>query len=487
MAETWAEISQGSDAFRPAAPIPHGRNLSALQFILELGRNPIAAFGARAYRERYVFERSRIRDFFMICDPGGAKHVLLDNAANYVKSSQAQRQLKPALGNGLVTAEGASWRFQRRTASPMFQHRHIAALAPQMADATEVMLARWRAHPPETEIDVADEMTRLTYDIISRTMFSNDVTMDYEAMSHALASYFENVGRVDLAGALGVPDWVPTPRRLRARPALRFFRREMGSLIARRRALIDSDPLSAPQDLLTLLLTARDPEGGALFGDEEVYDNVLTFIFAGHETTANALAWALYLLSQSPRWNARVADEAGTVLDGRNPGANDIDALTVTRAVLEETMRLYPPAPLIARDAAGPDTIGGIAIDKGTFVLLPIWIMHRHQTLWDKPDQFDPQRFSPERRQQIHRFAYMPFGGGPRGCIGMGFAMTEATIILSMIAREFTLALKQGHPVEPLARITLRPRYGLRMVLRKRSSGDAAWPPQDDASRTASP
>jgi cytochrome P450 len=468
MAETAIEIGPGRDSFRPAAPVPHQKTMSIFQLILELGRNPIAAFGVRAYREPFVYVRSRIRHFLMVCDPDGAKHVLLDNAANYIKSDQVQRQLRPALGNGLVTAEGASWRFQRRTAAPMFQMRHIAALAPQMSEATEAMLVRWRALPDGAELDVGEEMTKLTYDIISRTMFSNDVTMDYHAMSKALHTYFENIGRVDFAGALGVPAWVPTPRRLKALPALRFFHREVGSLIARRRKVLAADPASAPHDLLTLLLTARDPEGGALFGEDEVYNNVLTFIFAGHETTANTLIWTFYLLSQFADWDARVGNEAKTVLGAAPADASSPDKLTTTRLVLEETMRLYPPAPLLARDAVAADRIGGIDIDPRTFVLIPIWVIQRHRALWDDPDAFDPMRFAPGRREKIHRFAYLPFGGGPRICIGMGFAMQEASIILSTIAREFRLELKPGHPIVPMARITLRPRDGLKMILRRR-------------------
>jgi cytochrome P450 len=468
--ETATQIGISTLRIRPAAPIPHHKKLSTFAFILELGKNPIAAFGARAYRELYVYQRSRLRHFLMVAHPEGVKHVLLDNAANYVKSFQAQRQLRPALGSGLVTAEGASWRFQRRTAAPMFQKRQITTFAPAMAKATEIVLARWRALPDGSVIEAADEMMRLTYDIISRTMFSHDVTMDYRSMSAALATYFENVGRVDIAGALGLPPWFPTPRRLRAWPALRFFRREMEALIARRRAVIESDPVSAPQDLLTLLLTARDPEGGTLFGEAEVFDNVMTFIFAGHETTANALAWTFYLLSEFPQWDTRVASEADDVLEDGAPDAKSVARLLQSKMVLEEAMRLYPPAPLMARDAVGADTVGGIAVDAGTFVLLPIWVIHRHRELWSDPEAFDPERFAVGRRDQIHRFAYLPFGGGQRVCIGMGFAMQEAAIILSMIAREFRLQLVPGHPVEPMARITLRPHHGLKMTLSRRSS-----------------
>jgi cytochrome P450 len=244
----------------------------------------------------------------------------------------------------------------------------------------------------------------------------------------------------------------------------------MHALIGARRAAIARNPSAVPQDLLTLLLTARDPEGGALFGESEVFDNVMTFIFAGHETTANTLAWTFYLLSEFPDWDARVASEAQSVLGYDHADANTVARLVQSRMVIEEAMRLYPPAPLMARDAIGPDDVCGIHIEAGTFVLVPIWVIHRHRVLWSNPDDFEPERFAPGAREKIHRFAYLPFGGGPRVCIGMGFAMQEAAIILSSIAREFRLTLKANHPVEPMARITLRPHYGLKMYVSRRDT-----------------
>ncbi len=463
-----AETAPSPVRVRPAAPIPHTRDLSTLQVLIELSKNPVAAFGARAYRERYIYSRTWVQDFLMVNDPDGIKRILLDNAENYVKSIQFQRLTRPALGNGLVNAEGASWRFQRRTTAPMFQMRHVASFAGTMAAATEEMIVRWSALADGTVIDVADEMMRLTYDIISRTMFSRDVTMDYAPMAEALAVYLETQGRIDVLSTIGVPSWVPTPNRLRARGPLRFFRRELQAMIARRRAQLAENPASAPDDLLTLLLTTRDPEGGTLFGEAEVFDNVMTFVFAGHETTANALGWTFYLLSLSPEWDGRVAREARTILNGRMPGTDDLGAMTDTRMVLEEAMRLYPPAPIVSRDSVRPDRFGDIRIEANTSVLISPWVLHRHKTLWDEPDYFDPERFGPGRREKIPRFAYLPFGAGPRICIGQGFAMQEATIILSAVAQRFRLALVPGHPVEAQARLTLRPRNGLKMTMTRR-------------------
>ncbi len=452
---------------RPAAPVPRKNPVSFLRVLWELRQNPIAAFGEGAYRLPLIHLKSRIRDFLLVNEPESIKHVLLDNVANYIKSDQVQRLTRPALGNGLLNAEGASWRFQRRTAAPMFQMRHVASFGPVMAAATADMLARWDALPGGTTIDAADEMMRLTYDIICRTVFSGDVTMDYGRMSKAILVYLETLGRIDMLGLLGLPRWVPTPDRVRAAPALRYFRHEMEGLIERRKALIARDADSAPNDLLTLLLTAHDPEGGTLFSDREVFDNVMTFVFAGHETTANALAWTLYLLSQFPDADAQVASEVRGIDDARI-ASGDLPELPFTRAVLEESMRLYPPAPFVSREAVAADTVGGIAIRPRTSVLISTWILHRHRLLWERPDEFDPARFLPGQRERIHRFAYLPFGAGPRICIGMGFAMQEAMVVLAAITRRYGLELAPGHEVRPLARITLRPDGGLKMRLCRR-------------------
>ena len=460
-------MTQTFSVRRPAAPVPRDHPISFLRVLWELRQNPIAAFGEGAYRLPIIQLKSRIRDFLLVSEPEAIKHVMLDNAANYIKSDQVQRLTRPALGNGLLNAEGASWRFQRRTAAPMFQMRHVASFGAVMASACADMLARWDAMPDGTSVDAADEMTRLTYDIICRTVFSGDVTMDYARMSRAILVYLETIGRIDMLGLLGLPQWVPTPDRIRAAPALRYFRREMEGLIERRKALIARDASAAPNDLLTLLLTAHDPEGGTLFSGREVFDNVMTFIFAGHETTANALAWTLYLLSQFPDADAHVAGEVRGVGDAAM-AAGELPELAFTRAVLEESMRLYPPAPFISREAVGADLVGDKQVAPRTSVLISTWILHRHTLLWERPDEFEPERFLAPRRDAIHRFAYLPFGAGPRICIGMGFATQKAMVALTAIMRRYRLQLESGQTVHPLARITLRPRDGLRMRLCRR-------------------
>jgi cytochrome P450 len=446
---------------RPAAPVPRTGLLNRIEAVREIGRNAVAAWSEHAYCELYVYDRNWMQDFLLVNDPEGVRHVLLDNTANYVKSRQVQQTTGPALGNGLFNADGESWKFQRRTTAPMFSMRHIAEFAAPMAQVAERGLAHWNDLANGTEFDAAEEMMRLTYRIIVETMFSGEVGIDYAEMARHFVTYLDTLGRIDVLGTLGLPYWAPTPKRLRAGVAIRFFRKEIGALIDKRSALIARDAAAAPNDLLTLLLTTQDPEGGKLFGRDEVYDNVMTFIMAGHETTANALAWTLYLLSQFPDVDAKVAAEARAA-DG------DPARMPYTRQVIDEALRLYPPAPFISRASVGPDTVGPIEIRGKTSVLISPWLIQRHRKLWDDPDYFDPERFAPGRREKIHRFAYLPFGAGPRICIGMGFAVQEMLITLGTILKRWRLSLVPDHPVVPLARLTLRPQFGIRMTVAPR-------------------
>ncbi len=453
---------------RPAAPVPHTHTPTTIRFLVDLARNPIEAFGQYAYHEPYVYKRSWIRHLLMVNAPEGVRHVLLDNAENYVKSDQAVKRVRPVAGNGLLTAEGARWRFQRRTAAPIFQMRKVAGFAPEMTAATQAMLSRWGALGDGAVVDIGEEMMRLTFDIISRTVFSNEITTEYGKIAHSMATYLDNLGRITIPDVLGLPGWVPTPGRMRARPAINFFRNELGALVDRRRERLRRDPANAPDDLLTLLLTAKDPEDGALFSEAEVYDNVSTFVLAGHETTANALTWTFYLLSQFAEHDAALSREVRDILKSDGATSDDVPALIFTRAVIEEAMRLYPPAPIFARDSVNGDKVGPVEIEPNTAIMIAPWVIHRHKKLWDAPEYFMPERFAPGVREKINRFAYIPFGGGPRICIGMAFAMQEAVVILSTIAKRYRLELLPGQQIEPLARITLRPKYGLKMKLTKR-------------------
>jgi cytochrome P450 len=266
---------------------------------------------------------------------------------------------------------------------------------------------------------------------------------------------------------------VPRIGRIRARPAVRFFEEMVRDLIAARKALLArGEP--APRDLLTLLLEAADPETGRGLSEVDVNANIVTFIGAGHETTANALSWSIYLISQDERVRARIEEEVDRVLETDAIAPAHLDRLVYTRAVIEEAMRLYPPVPLMSRAAIADDRVGDLDIEARTVVTIAPYVLHRHETLWREPGAFRPERFLPEARGSIDRFAYLPFGVGPRVCIGASFALQEAIVVLATIVRNVRLDLVEGQAVVPLHRITLRPRDGLRMVVRSRASGPAA-------------
>jgi cytochrome P450 len=309
-------------------------------------------------------------------------------------------------------------------------------------------------------------MMRLTLAIIARAMFSTDAESVSAVVEQAVGRYQVEV-RPNLLDLLGVPERWQRRRSRGWHEIFGEFDRVIERLIRR-----ESAGGAQPKDLLARLIAARDSETGLGMSAAEVRDQVVTIFMAGHETTAQALAWTWYLLSQHPLEEAKMHAELARVLGGRTPRHEDLTSLRYTRMVFEEAMRLYPPAHTISRQALAEDEVAGRRVRKGATVFIVPWLLHRHRLLWERPDVFEPERFAPERAAGRHRFAYIPFGGGPRICIGAAFAMTEALIILAMIAQRYRLRLVPGHPVEPVGLITLRPRHGLRMILERRSPGD---------------
>jgi cytochrome P450 len=296
-----------------------------------------------------------------------------------------------------------------------------------------------------------------------------------------MRSYFDTIGQIDPFDLLNLPDMIPRFTRWKVRPALRFFESAVDDIIARRRRRLTQEPASVQRDILTLLLEAQDSETGRGLSEAEVKSNIITFIAAGHETTANALAWSLFLLSQSPEWSERVAAEARRELGPGHAREGVVDRLVETRAVVEEAIRLYPPLAAISREAIAADELAGETIAAGTTVVIAPYVLHRHRRLWDDPDLFDPTRFLPPAREAIDRYAYLPFGAGPRICIGATFALQEATLVLATVMRRFRLQVAPGFAVWPLQRVTLRPRGGLPMRITARASGRIAAQPGRDA------
>ncbi len=460
-----APTPQGK-AFRPWVPPRRRKPLSFLPFLYQSWRDPLLIWSERHFTEPQLFGQGRFGAVMVVSNPPGVRHVLTDNAANYEKSRLQRIVLGPLLAEGLLLAEGADWRRARRILAPLFTPARTAALNRRMAEVCAKRVAGWKLsrHPSWLEVD--SQMSTLTFEILSATLFSDDLEDDAADFEGALNRYLSIGARIDPLDVLGAPNWIPRVGRMMSGRSAQFFEERVASLVSGRRARLASGQ-EAPDDLLTALLSARDEEDDARGGlsDREVAANILTFILAGHETTARALGWALHLLSRTPDIAARLQAEA----DRFDPTLPDwAERLPWTRAVLEETMRLFPPAPTMARRAVEPDVINGQPIPKGTAVVVSPWILHRHRLLWDDPEAFRPERFLPENRKSIDRHVYLPFSAGPRVCIGAAFALQEAMIALATIMRQADIVETAGPEPVPTHQITLRSRVPMRLRLRAR-------------------
>jgi cytochrome P450 len=400
-----------------------------------------------------------------VAAPDDIERILVGNNANYRKHS-VYRKMRPLLGNGLLTSDGESWLHQRRLIQPVFHRRRVEAFADVMVDTAVARLdERWaEASRTGRPLDVAAEMMRLTLTIVGRTLFSADVSGEAERVGAALTVSLRHAN-ARMRAVLDVPEGVPTPANVRFARARGELDGLVFGLVRDRRA---RGLASAPNDLLTLLLQARDAETGQGMSDAQIRDEAMTLFLAGHETTANALTWTFLLLARHPLERRRLEAELDTVLAGRPPGAGDLGALAVSGRVVKEAMRLYPPAWAIGRRSLEADVLGGYDIPGGTDVLISAYVTHRHPGLWDDPEGFDPDRFLLERERARHRMAYIPFGGGPRLCIGNGFAMMEATLVLAAVAQRYRLTLVSGSDVRAEPTVTLRPRHGLTMRVHAR-------------------
>lgn len=424
---------------------------------------------------------------YLITDPALAHEVLVDRHDQFVKSRN-YRELALVLGNGLVNSEGAFWRRQRRLAQPAFHRDRIVHFADGFARDAQALTERWQTLPPDQPIDVAAEMVRLTFEIVGHALFSTDVagfagttsviapsttavppgtsilpgtTVPLGAAIHFAIDFVNRRATIPLH----IPLWWPSRKNLRFRRAMRALNAFVAGLIRTRRA----DP-TPHRDLLALLMNAQDDETGEGMTDQQLRDEVMTFVLAGHETTANTLSWTLYLLARHPEEREKLEAELATVLGGRAPTFSDLSRLQVTRMVIEESMRLFPAVWLIERSPIADTELGGYTIPSGAILMIYTYGIHHHPRYWPDPEVFRPERFEVENGAAVDRSAYLPFSHGPRQCIGAQFAMTEAQIILATIAQRFRLRLVDGHPVVPEPSVTLRPRHGVMAYLEKRSA-----------------
>lgn len=447
----------------PVGTVPRGKWL--VGHLWEFKQRPLETMAS--WRDRYgdiVRVRLGTTACYLISHPDLAEEVLLRKPDEFGKIYEPDNPtgLALVLGNGLLTSEGATWRKHRRLMQPVFQRQSVSAMAGEMAAAGHRLLERWDQLDRSQPLDIAVEMMTVTLDIIARTMFSASVLQDVDRLAPALETLLRYAFR-SFHNPLRVPLWVPTRANRAFREAKASVDRLMYGLIAERRR-----EAVRGHDLLDALLYAVDQETGSGLTDEQLRDELLTIAAAGHETTANALSWTWYLLARHPAVRRRLDDELATVLEGRPPTVEDVPRLLYTRAVFEEVLRLYPPAPALQRKALQQTSIGGCPVTRGSLVIIGVWNIHRHPTFWADPDTFAPERFTGTGAALPHRLAWMPFGAGHRACIGNHFAMIEGPLLLASIAQRFELHLSSDHAVEPDVAVTLRPKNGLKMFVRKR-------------------
>ncbi len=454
-------------SFRPPAPMPQQGRLGFFRLLATLKRNPLECWSQEFFEEPIASVKLPFVQTFLVHDPTAIKQVLIDNASNYGKDPIQRRILASGLADGLLSVEGSRWETQRRTLAPLFARRPVASFTQAMLDAAHRLSTRWCTLAPGHAIDVAAEMTRLTLNVLALTVFSDGIGGDYDEFRSAMSTYFDAIGQIDAFDLLRVPSFVPRPGRKSLRDTMAYFENVVDEIIDVRRRRLESSS-DVPPDLLSLLLQALDPSTGRPMSIAEVRSNILTFLSAGHETTANTLAWSVFLLSQSPHWCARVRKEADRELSGRHSGLPE--RLVVTRAVVEEALRLYPPIAALSRVSKQADVLGGHRINPHALIVIAPYVLHRHRRLWDRPDIFDPSRFLEPAKARIQRFTYLPFGAGPRTCIGSSFALQEATIVLATLVHRFDMQLPPEADVWPSQKVTLRPAHGLPMRITPRAN-----------------
>jgi cytochrome P450 len=407
---------------------------------------------------------------YFVNDAEYVKRILLDNLANYPKSATYRNNLRPFLGDGLLISEGDFWKRQRRLAQPAFHLRRLKGLAAAMAEVAARMAQGWEHGKV---IDVMPAMNAVTMEIVAQTLFGADVTGDIGAVGEAMAVLGEDTGRIRASAFFDLPEFVTRPRGRRFAEAVATLDAIVNRMVAQRRAEVERGA-EPRDDLLSMLLEARDEESGQGMTDRQLRDELVTLFLAGHETTAVSLAWTFHLLAQNPAADAKLHAEVDAVLGEKSaPAFDDLGHLPYTRMVAEESMRLYPPAYVFSRRAAGEDQLGPWRIPAGAHIIISPYALHRRPDYWDAPDAFIPERFSPGAPSDRPKHAYIPFGGGPRICIGNSFAMMEHAIVLAAVARRWRLESIPGQEVRTEPRVTLRPRGGLPMRVMLRSKKES--------------
>lgn len=443
------------------APGPRGKFLVGNLF--DARDSGLLAYHVKAFHDHGDVVRFQMGPLTMlqIVRPEHVQQVMVSNAKNYIKGL-SHENLRKIIGDGILTAEGDAWQRQRRLMQPTYTPKAVTDFAQIMGDATRGMLKRWDERKTDAPVMINQEMMRVTMSVISLSMFGLDVGEDFKETGDGLRYLLQYVSERGLS-SIDLPMWVPTDSHRKLQAATRQVDDFLYGVIRERRRN------GLGQDLLSLLMTAKDADTGAEMSEKQLRDEVLITFFAGHETTAQTLTWTLAMLAQHPEIERRMWEELDRVLGGRSPTIDDIAALTYTRQVIDETLRLYSPVAVMARDAVAADALGEYAVAPGNLIMVLPFMTHRHPEFWEQPDAFDPEHFAPERVKARPRYAYMPFGAGPRTCLGMHFALLEAVLILADVAQRYRIAL--ANPKQTLDYDwagTLRPKGDLPMTLSKR-------------------
>ncbi len=445
---------------RPREPLP------PLAMIAAARRNFLSMFDEKCFEYQFFSSRVLNRRVFVCNSPDTVAQAFIAMHESFQrKTPQMRHALKPLLGDGLFISDGDLWKTRRRIVAPIVHVSRLPLFAPTMVEAAGETAARWAQLPDRAPIDALREMATLTAEIICRTIFGPRLGSEHATeIVAAFSTYQREVAQIDLPYLLGLPDWLPRFQSPSVHRAAKRIDRVLDAIIRR----CEERLASGEQSMIRMLIEAHDPETGQQLDREALRNEAAVIFMAGHETTANSLAWTWFLLSQAPEVEARLHAELAEVLGGRLPGLDDVPRLVYTRAVFEEAIRLYPPVPLLGRQALRPETIRNRTIPAGALLIVVPWLLHRHRRLWDEPDHFTPERFLPENAAARERYSYIPFSVGPRVCAGQAFGLTEAILCLATLAQRATLRLVPGSVVEPVCRLTLRPGDALPMTVERR-------------------
>lgn len=466
MSESSTHIEQATTKVTPKSSSlktpPRLRSLSLMGSASQMQRDPLAFLIQTRQLGEVVGMRFVFSNTYLIYHPDSVKHVLQENHRNYNKDVLTYKLFRPFLGLGLVTNDGESWLHQRRLIQPAFHRKRIATYGTWMTNATTKLMEQWQARPDgDAPLNMAEEMMRLTFSIVGQALFSEDLSHETSTAGPAVTTLLKLLG--DYIYNPFPPLSIPTSRNRRMLAAKKEIDEVVDIIIERRRQ--QNEDMG---DLLSMLLLARDEDTGQGMSDQQVHDEVITLLNAGHETTANALVWTWYLLSQHPDVEQGLYNELDEVLHGSLPTVEHLPDLKYTQMVIEESMRLYPPFCVISRKAIADDELQGYHIPANSVIFVSPYATQHDPEFWPDPERFDPERFTPERVANRPHYAYFPFAGGPRMCIGSNFSMMEAQLVVATIAQRYQLRMVPGHPVEPQMKVTLRPKYGLLMTLHER-------------------